>query len=145
LASIQRYGQDLEEITLTLDPISREILAGPPRREADLAEAAALILRYISTASGPVTEAEIDGAIEVRRQVWKRALRDLVAGNQITRTGRGGKADPFRYSGSHTYIGNQGTGALFPDLSARHSVEDSGSQVPYRVDVSTVPTLEGHS
>src|SRR5437773_9630286 len=41
LSSIQRYGEDLQEITLVLDPVTRNITAGLPRAEAEDAEAAA--------------------------------------------------------------------------------------------------------
>jgi hypothetical protein len=138
LSSIQRYGEDLEEITVTLDPETRNVSAGPPKTQAEQDEAGRLILEFLAGRE-PVTEAEIDGAIECRRQIWKKALRDLVGTGKVARTGRGGKADPFRYSGSLSISGNQGTRTLFPDLSADPKREDSGSQVPYSVQVPVVP------
>ena len=115
-------------------------LAGVPRIEADLAEAGRLILDVLARAKEPMTEAELDGAIEFRRQAWKRALRDLVAAGRVIRAGRGGKAEPFRYSGSHSIPGNQGTRTLFPDLRSEDHSEDSGSRVPHRVVVPEVPS-----
>lgn len=97
LSSIQRYGQDLDETTLTLDPETRNVGAGVTRAAAELDDAARRIVEYFAAHPAPVTEAELDGSIECRRQAWKRALRDLVAGGRIARTGRGGKSDPFRY------------------------------------------------
>jgi hypothetical protein len=113
LSSIQRYGTDLEEITVTLDPVTSDVTAGPPRAEAELAEASRLILEFLSKAKDPVTEAELDGVIECRRQVWKKALRELVGTGKVIRTGRGGKGEPFRYSGSLSYSGTTEPQELF--------------------------------
>jgi hypothetical protein len=105
VSSIQRYGTDLEEITVVLDPFTLDVTAGPPRAEAEVADAGRLILEFLAGAKDPVTEAELDGAIECRRQVWKKALRDLAGTGKVVRTGRGGKSDPFRYCGSPKYPG----------------------------------------
>jgi hypothetical protein len=139
LSSIQRYGQDLDEITINLDPITRTVTAGPSRADAELAEAGQLILQYLASMDHPVTEAEIDGAIECRRQAWKRALRELAGSGNVERTGRGGKADPFRYSGSPSIYGNQGTRTCSLPLSTDHTKADSGSQVPHGVVVPRFP------
>jgi len=109
LSSIQRYGDDLAEITLTLNPVTRNIAAGLPRAEAEQADAAALLVRYLTGLHAPVTEAEIDAAVEGRTQIRRKALRDLVGTGTVTRTGRGGKTDPFRYSCSLSISGNIGT------------------------------------
>jgi AAA domain/Bifunctional DNA primase/polymerase, N-terminal len=155
LESIQRYGEDLEEISVELDPVTRNVHAGGTRAEAELADAARLILECLAGVYGPVTEAELDGAIECRRQLWKRALRDLVGTGTVLRTGRGGKTDPFRYCGSPSISGNQGTRTLFPDLTAdpeskdsgshqvpEGQVKDSGSLVPHGIEVPVVPTAQ---
>jgi hypothetical protein len=94
LETVQRYGEDLAEITLGLDPVTRTVTAGPPRAEAEQADAARDLLAHLAGLTTPVTEAELDGAIECRRQIWKRALRTLVAAGQITRTGRGARRTP---------------------------------------------------
>jgi AAA domain-containing protein/bifunctional DNA primase/polymerase-like protein/primase-like protein len=118
LSSIQRYGDDLEEITLALDPVTREVTAGVARDQADLAEASRLILEALAGATNPMTEAELDAAVECRTGVRRKALRGLVGTGTVVRMGRGGKTDPFMYSCSHPIPGNQGTRSLFPDLSA---------------------------
>jgi len=101
LSSIQRYGDDLDEMTITLDPITRDISAGASREELDRAEAKQTLLDYLKSIPRPgMTEAELDEVIEGRRGTWKKALRELVKDKQVVRTGEGGKADPFRYSGS---------------------------------------------
>jgi hypothetical protein len=96
LSSIQRYGDDLDEITLTLDPDTRNVCAGPPRSEAEQADAEGLILKFL-TGRQPVTETELDD-VECRTKPKRAALRALVACGKVSKTGRGGKADPFRYA-----------------------------------------------
>jgi hypothetical protein len=97
LASIQRYGEDMEEITLALDPDTRNVSAGGTRAAAEQDDAARLILEFLAPAVGSVTEAELDDAVECRTRPRRAALRALVAAGTVARTGRGGKADPFRY------------------------------------------------
>jgi AAA domain len=105
LSSIQRYGEDLEEITITLDPDTRNVSGGAPRAQAEENDAARLILNFLETAPAPVTEAELDVGIECRTQPRRAALRALVAKGEVLRTGRGGKADPFRYAGTRIAAG----------------------------------------
>ena len=54
LSSIQRYGPDLEEITLALDPVTRTVNPGPSRAEADEDEMASTIARYLQSQPEPV-------------------------------------------------------------------------------------------
>jgi AAA domain len=109
LSSIQRYGDDLDEITLTLDPVTRDITAGPPRQEVEDAEAAGLILRHLGAIASPVTEADLEEAVECRTKTQRRVLRTLHKSGQVVRTGRGGKGDPFLYSCSRSIPRNTGT------------------------------------
>jgi hypothetical protein len=139
LSSTQRYGADLEEITVDLDSVTRDVVAGPPRAEAEAAEAERLIIEFLDRAGRPIEEKEFDGAIECRRQVWKVALRRLVDSNRIGRIGRGGKGDPFRYCGSLKYPGTwEPESGSHPQTPAAAG-EDSGSRVPPRVLVPAVP------
>jgi Bifunctional DNA primase/polymerase, N-terminal/AAA domain/Bacterial regulatory proteins, gntR family len=118
LSSLQRYGDDLDEITLDFDPVTRDITAGPPPNELEELEARAEILKHLAGRPGSsLTEAELEEAIECRTTTQRRALRQLVADGRVLRTGRGGKGDPFRYSCSQSYVGNMGTRTLFPSLS----------------------------
>jgi hypothetical protein len=98
LLSIQRYGEDLEETVVTLDPDTREVSRGGTRDEAEQADAARLILGFLAGTSSPVTEAELADAVEARTRVQRAALRALVVAGHVDRSGRGGKSDPFRYS-----------------------------------------------
>ena len=112
LSSIQRYGTDLEELTVALDPLTGDVTAGPPRAEAEAADAGRLILEFLAGKTEPVTEAEIADAIECRTQIQRKALRELV-GTRIFKTGRGGKTDPFKYSCSSTMSGTTEQERLF--------------------------------
>lgn len=98
LESVQRYGQDLEEIVLDLDPVTRNVTVGGTRAAVEQADAEVLIISFLSKVLLPVTEAELDEGIECRTQPRRAALRALVAAGQVDRLGRGGKADPFRYA-----------------------------------------------
>ena len=117
LSSIQRYGDDLDEITLDFDPVTRDITAGPPPNELEELAARAEILKHLAGVPDPLTEAELEEAIECRTKTQRRALRQLVADGRVLKTGRGGKGDPFKYSCSPSYVGNMGTRTLFPSLS----------------------------
>jgi hypothetical protein len=97
LGSLQRYGEDLEEITLTLDPVTRWVTAGPSRREADEVKTADAILEYLGGQSDPVDEPAVLEAVEGRNKVKVRALRQLVADHRVERTGAGKRGNPYRY------------------------------------------------
>jgi hypothetical protein len=98
LASEQRYGADLPEITLNLEPVTRTITAGPARAEADMVEAGAAILDFLRTAEEPATEATISEAVEGRKAVKEKAIRQLVREGRVVRTGGGRRSDPYRYA-----------------------------------------------
>ncbi len=98
LSSIQRYGEDLEEIVLTMDKETRIICAGPTRKDADEAQATEAILEYLAAQSEPVEEGAIHDAVEARRAVKQKALRRLVSDGEVVRTGSGKRGDPYRYS-----------------------------------------------
>src|SRR5262249_17849244 len=101
LSSIQRYGPDLEETTLMLDPVTRDVTAGPARKEAEESDAARLILAFLAGKTEPVTEPEIAADIEARTQTERPALRGLVRDGQVSRTGKGTKGNAYRYQLAH--------------------------------------------
>jgi 5S rRNA maturation endonuclease (ribonuclease M5) len=100
LSSIQRYGTDLEEITLEYDIESRTLSAGVAKADADEAETARAIIDYLATQLDAVDERTIQGAIEGRTGVKSKALRRLVEEQRIRRTGSGKKGDPYLYKNS---------------------------------------------
>jgi hypothetical protein len=97
ISSVQRYGNDLEETTLRFDPATRITTLGETREREEELRIGEGILAFLETKKTPVTEAEIDEEVEGRRAIRKRALRQLVKEERVSRLGRGGKGDPYRY------------------------------------------------
>jgi hypothetical protein len=104
LSSIQRYGTDLEEITLQYDEQTRTVSAGVTRSEADEREAAVAIIEFLKTQPEPVEEATIHDSVEGRKKVMVKALRQAVKDGTINRTGAGKKGDVYRYSVSSSLV-----------------------------------------
>lgn len=98
IQTIQRYGQDLEEAVLTFDPVSRTIGLGGTKEDAETTAMEAAILEHLEGQSGAVTEAEIREAVEGRRQIQMKALRNLHSNSLVSREGAGRRNDPYRYS-----------------------------------------------
>lgn len=122
VSSIQRYGEDLNEVTLNLDPQTRTVTAGPTKHEAEQVELEAAILVYLRAKAEPATSPEIFEAVPGRRTIKLRALGALVTSDRINRAGTGKKGDPFLY--------DAGTGkSASPEPSADC---DSGILVPFK-------------
>jgi hypothetical protein len=130
LSTIQRYGDDLEEITLTLDAATRSLSAGPSRAEADEVETSRAILAYLTEQPEPRDEETILSAVEGKTGTKRHALRALVGTARVARTGAGKRGDPYSYSVSRfsfphtsgnekTRIGNGGLSAREDDTYSR--------------------------
>jgi hypothetical protein len=102
LEALQRYGEDIEEFILRLDPETRVVSAGPGRQEAEEDEAARDILACLERAEAGtwLGEAAIHETVEGRKTIKQRALRKLVAEGRVARMGGGRRGDPYRYSAS---------------------------------------------
>ncbi|MDA1095317.1 MAG: AAA family ATPase [Acidobacteria bacterium] len=98
IATVQRTGHDLDETVILLDTLTGCVTLGGTRQQADAAAVGSAMLAALQQADGPHTEAEIEKLVEGRTIVKRAALRQLVAREQVSRTGRGGKGDPFRYA-----------------------------------------------
>ena len=98
LSSIQRYGEDLEEVTLSMNPDTGLISIGPSRKEAEEEAVADLILDYLATQAEPVEESVIQEHVESRKGIKVKALRRLVDQEKIIRQGVGKKGNPYTYS-----------------------------------------------
>ncbi len=96
--TIQRYGEDLEETTLHFDKDVRFISIGKAKQEEDISIFGDAIVEFLSSQNDPVIESEIMDGVEGRTGVKRKALREFVNDGKITREGKGGKGDPFRYS-----------------------------------------------
>ncbi len=98
LSSFQRYGTDLEEITLMMDEETRSINAGLSKREADEEEAGGAIMEFLKGQTDLLEEKTIMEGVEGRKGLKVKALRRLVEKGEAVRSGKGGKGDPFKYS-----------------------------------------------
>jgi hypothetical protein len=98
LSTVQRYGADLEESVVELDPTTRRPRLAGSKLEVDEAAAAQAILAYLGNALEPVAEVAIEEGVEVKTALLRRALRGLVERGRVVRQGRGRKGDPFLYS-----------------------------------------------
>ena len=104
LFSIQRYGQDLEETVLVMDPDTLVISAGGTRKENDEGNAAEMILEYLRTQSEPVEGKDIHESVEARKAVTLKALRSLFEQSKVVREGQGKRGNPYRYSVSSSLV-----------------------------------------
>ena len=98
LSSIQRYGEDLEEIVLVMDPETKIISAGGERKEVDERHVGKAIWEYLKDLTEPIEEKEIHDGVEGRRGIKITALRALVEQDKVLRTGDGKRGNPYLYS-----------------------------------------------
>jgi hypothetical protein len=110
LSSVQRIGPDLAEMVVSLNETTGHVEAGPSRHDADRSSIEGAILVVLDGADRALTEAEIEPAIEGRTSLKREALRALVAAGRVTREGKGGKGDPFRYRRPDSRQADGGTG-----------------------------------
>jgi hypothetical protein len=97
ISTVQRVGDYLPETVIALDETGC-VQLGPSRHEADERLVAEAVLAPLQQAATPLTEAELEPLVDARTALKRKALRDLVAREQVSRTGRGGKSDPYRYA-----------------------------------------------
>lgn len=98
--SIQRYGTDLDETVLEMDPGTFRLTCSGSRHDVDARSIADQIEAYLSTL-GPGEEAErdqIETNVEARTGLLRETLKGLVEAGRLTRSGQGKRGDPYRYS-----------------------------------------------
>lgn len=104
LASIQRYGEDLEETVLRFDTTTRTISLGELKEKEDEQRIAKAILEYLEACEQEEarqeapTEPEITAAVEGWNRLKRSAIRSLVNERKVERVGKGARGDPFRYA-----------------------------------------------
>jgi hypothetical protein len=109
ITTVQRYGESLEESQLIFDKETRTLHIGNKKTELQEADCEEAIYEYLCKQREPVKEAVIDEKVVGRKEFQVKALRNLVANGKVSRTGCGGKKDPFKYSYSHNLINTSGT------------------------------------
>jgi len=102
IRTMQRTGPDLPETVLVLDAQTGHVCLGASPSDVDRDLVGRAILVALRTTGHPLTEAEIESLVEARTKLQRRALRELVCREHVSRTGRGGKGDPYRYEVTNT-------------------------------------------
>jgi hypothetical protein len=97
LRTIQRYGEDLDESTVVLDPTTKLITLGSTRREVDEVAVTHEMLAFLASREAPVGEQVIIDHIEGRQALKRAVLRRLVDDNRVLRTGLGQRGSPYLY------------------------------------------------
>ena len=97
ISAVQRTGPDLPETVLVLDAQTGHVCLGASPSDVDRDLVGRAILVALGKTDHPLTEAEIVSLVEARTKVQRRALRELLCREHVSRTGRGGKGDPYRY------------------------------------------------
>jgi hypothetical protein len=95
LETIQRSGDDLAETTIRLDSHAGTLALAGTVEFQQIRTATALILEALVEVS--LTEDEIRERVTCDNIIIGKALRQAHAADDVVRTGRGVKGDPFRY------------------------------------------------
>jgi hypothetical protein len=96
IETIQRYGEDLPETIIHLDPATGIVSACGDLKEFTLNERKNLVLE--SMTSDPIAETAIKEVIGGNGGLTSQAIRALFDEGKLSRTGRGRKGDPFLYA-----------------------------------------------
>ena len=97
LASVQRYGADLEE-TVIVKADNGCVMAAGSRKDHEEREATDAIVSFLAGNPGAGQQQIRDGVEGHRTTVILTALRRLVDGRALDRKGAGKRADPYLYS-----------------------------------------------
>lgn len=98
LQTIQRYGDDMEEVILNYDKQTGRVDIGGTRQEEDMDSMEEAICDFLLKQTEPFIEKAIMDEVEGRNALKRKALRELVKQGAVIRTGRGGKGDPYMYA-----------------------------------------------
>lgn len=129
LRTYQRYGQDLEETILALDPQTYLLTATGSVAGAECRDAETRILDYLEGRTERATRDQVLEEFGGRTQACTDALKALVASGRIVREGSGRKGDPFLFSVPSLYAG---------------TAERNGSVAAGPGDVEEGPTFAGY-
>jgi hypothetical protein len=96
LQTIQRYGEDLAETVIHLNPDTGAVTAAGDLQALQLEERKKEVLDALGEDES-LPEADIKERIGGKQGLTAQALRALHQEGKINRTGKGGKRDPFHY------------------------------------------------
>jgi hypothetical protein len=95
LSSVQRYGDDLDEIVLTMDDMRRINVSGT-KQQFEEREARKAIVAFLEK-HPDAKQKELREKIKLRWQTVWAALAAMIEDGTVTRQGEGGKQDPYKY------------------------------------------------
>jgi hypothetical protein len=139
IQSVQRYGGDLAESVLGMDPKTHVVTLVGSKDKADLAETGGAIEQYLkqhAEANPDDPEADeptIDTNVEGRTKTKREALRVRVAANRIQRVGSGRKGDPYRYTVSCSLVPDYGKEQENEDPESEEKASEIGPNACSRV------------
>jgi hypothetical protein len=96
LYTVQRYGVPIPETVLRFDLVTRTSRLGKRRNRAEIASIGWAILTFVRQQAVPPTEAAIDQDVSGKTAYRRQALSQLMASDEVTRAGAGGKKELFR-------------------------------------------------
>lgn len=96
LATIQRYGENLEDTVINLDPATGIVFEGGTVAAVRQDTTRTDILRALEL--GPRTEQEIKDSARADNKAVGETLRQMVRSGELTKSGKGRKGDPYVYA-----------------------------------------------
>lgn len=102
LSSIQRYGENLHETIVVLDPETGITTPGGNMATVRLAEAKRAVMEHLGNEE--LTEPDIKERVGGDQTLTAKALRALLIDTQIDRVGAGKRNDPYKYRVAPSWI-----------------------------------------
>jgi hypothetical protein len=128
LKSTQRYGTDLPETVLHLDPQTGLLHGGGrPSEPVEVRNAALLAVIREHGAEGGIVTDDLAGHVTMQRARLLAALRDLVEQGRVVRTGHGNPLSPYRYRLPRAEAGLSQTAGVEPVAPAAEVVAMAGA------------------
>lgn len=97
LRTDQRAGKNIPELQIGFGADDWLEITGT-MEEAEIDEVKPKLRELLETQEGDLTEKDIRAAIPIRGIIVSKALKDIFQANELERTGKGKKNNPFRYS-----------------------------------------------
>src|SRR5262245_42489938 len=104
--SDQRGGKNFPEIAIGFNKLTRRIEIQGTMEDAEIEEAQPKITEVLQDVELGLTEKEIRQAVPVRGIIVSKAIKEMFKANELERTGKGKKGDPFRYTLAPTLMAN---------------------------------------
>jgi hypothetical protein len=121
LTSDLRNGKNFEDAYLKIDQQTGWTVVAGNKFDAMIERACGKILEFLSIEQVGVTEKTIKDEVDMRPQFVSRAIRMLLKHDQLERTGRGVRTDPFKYTRAGDLTARQPNGNPNPETITYNS------------------------